>query len=173
MKKSDLVTGMRVRTRNNSIYLVVVDFLINGKKDILFAGEDGGWMNGAAYKDDLLMEKYSFSGISKGYDIMEIYSISENGSYHADLLNLSKRYSIWKREEYTAEQKETFKALKTLGFNWIARDDNENSLMAYNEKPTKWGGYWGVDVKNYVCDIAHDFDFIKWEDEEPFKIPEV
>jgi len=73
--------------------------------------------------------------------------------------------------EYTAEQKEAFKALKTLGFNYIAMNENEE-LMAYVFKPNKNMHTWYVEGN--VADLDTPYlDFIKWEDTEPFKIPEV
>lgn len=173
MKKSDLKTGMRVRTRNDKIWLVVTDFLINGEKDILFAGEHGGWMNGRAYRDDLIVK--SCSCTSRNYDVMEVYKIKENSnSSHVDFINLGIKHSIWRRQEYTDRQKEIFKALKILGFNWIARD-KDNPVIAFDIKPERRSFTWYStkckQAELFTNSMQETFDFIKWEDEEPFEIP--
>jgi hypothetical protein len=170
MKKSDLKTGMRVKTRSGKIYLVIkdIDSMLYGHQDIAFINSNS-FSCGGNYMEDL---KYNSDS---SYDIVEVFQIHDDPKalLNDKFLDLDKRLSIWKREEYTDEQKEVFKALKVLGFNWIARDDNGNMLMAYDEKPIKAGRYWGVNLGEYACDIAYDFDFIKWEDKEPFEIPEL
>jgi len=174
MKKSDLKTGMRVETRNGRIWLVVVDFLINGIVDILLAGEHGGWMDGESYDDDLMLKRYPVKKIVSDYDIMKVYSICEDDCYHLDLLNLNIRHLIWKRDEYTSEQKEVFKALKVLGFKYIARD-SDNNLNAYDSTLIKGENWWySQDTNCQTCEFKSDtFDFIAWEDAEPFEIPEL
>lgn len=169
MKKSELKTGMRVRTRNGQIYLVIKDVQhVDGHEELAFINKQG-FTRGSNYNDELI----NIFGHSNNFDVMEVYTINEklNSLLNAYTFDLNKRFLIWKRQEYTDMQKEIFKALKVLGFNWIARDDNRNMLMAYDEKPIKTGGYWDVNLGEYACDIAYDFDFIKWEDEEPFEIP--
>lgn len=94
MKKSDLKTGMRVRMRDGSIHLVVLNVLIDGRNDILFTNDRGGWMPGESYNDDLICKSYD------EFDIMEVYSIAENQRHFgSNFMTLDKRYSIWKRDE--------------------------------------------------------------------------
>lgn len=175
MVKADLKTGMRVRTRNNKIWLVVVDFLFFGRMDILFAGEEGRWMDGNSYDENLLMKR-RISEISTGYDIMEVYTTDGRDVLHVNFINLSKRYSIWKRKEYTDEQKEIFKALKVLGYNYVARDA-DNDIYTYQQIPCKKTEYhnWNDNYDSFELSNGNEkaFDFVKWEDTEPFKIPEV
>jgi hypothetical protein len=173
MKKSELMTGMRVRTRSGKIYLVVKDIQHANRHEELAFISKVGFMSGSSYDDNLIIK----NGYRDKFDIVEVYTVNENPNslLQTFTLDLDVKNSIWKRQEYTAEQKEIFKALKTLGFNWIARDDINDALLAYDEKPRKKGGYWIVGEDDYACDIACDFafDFIKGEDEEPFKIPEL
>jgi len=174
MKKSDLKTGMRVKTRNGNIYLVVkdVDATLYGHQDVALVNNNS-FILLDDYNEDLTDNSNS------NYDIVEVFQITwdANSLLSDSFLNLDERFSIWKREEFTDRQKEVFKALKLLGFNWIARDDIDDALLAYDEKPRKKGGYWVVGEEDYTCDItydfAFDFDFIKGEDKEPFKIPEL
>ena len=92
----------------------------------------------------------------------------ELNRYIADILN--GKLKIIKLPNYTDEQKEIFKALKLLGFNYIARDNDED-LIAYKSKPIK-GSLWWFDEKDDDIDLnKDDFKLIKWEDKEPFEIP--
>ena len=172
MKKSDLKTGMRARMRDGSISLVVCDVLIDGKKEILFAFDDGGWMDGSSYNDNLTVEKCDDDYDDREFDIMEVYLIDERqNNFTHSFMKLNVRNSIWKREEYTAEQKEVFKALKVLGFNYIARDKG-GELWTCVGKPMKQDRVWSVFGASLPINrLESKIDFIKWEDKEPFEIP--
>lgn len=61
--KKDLKTGMVVKTRNNTVFLVVDDKLISV----------GGFMRLTEYNDDLTVIDESDSNIQSGFDIMEVY----------------------------------------------------------------------------------------------------
>ncbi len=89
---------------------------------------------------------------------------------------INGKFKIVKLPKYTEEQKEIFKALKVLGFNYIARDKQENALVAHQEKPTKLSNchYWGMNDDSRVSELDINlFPFITWNDDEPFEIPEV
>ena len=76
--------------------------------------------------------------------------------------------------------KEEYKMLKGLDdeWRWIARDSDGNhggDLFAYSEKPSK--DYY---TKDWVCDGGwydsidnHLFQFIQWENDEPYSIAEL
>ena len=75
---------------------------------------------------------------------------------------------------------EEYMFLKNLDdkWKWIARDDNYGgSIFCFREKPHKdiKGGEWGPDTTHYKwlgkCEIL--FQFIKWEDREPYNIQEL
>lgn len=91
---------------------------------------------------------------------------------------INGKFKVVKIPKYTDEQKEAFKALKTLGFNYIARDE-EGCILSYESKPHKanYDTFWTCmpEHKDYKsCEIINDiFPFIKWKDKEPFEIPEV
>lgn len=173
MKKSDLKTGMRVRMRNNQIYLVIKDIQHVDSHEEFAVISGTGFIKGSNYNDELI----NVFGYSNNYDIMEVYTINEklNSLLNAYTLDLDKKFSIWKRQEYTDEQKEIFKALKVLGLNWIARD-KDNDIYAYYTEPRKngWNDAWGLDCEEGYLKSNNNkevFGFIKWEDEKPFKIP--
>ena len=102
--------------------------------------------------------------------------ISDNGSMLTVIINNPSLMEII--PEYTDEQKEIFKALKTLGYNYIARD-SDYSIYAYESKPEKCMGNWhsiddncvGLETDK-ILNAPH-LNFINWEDGEPFEIPEV
>lgn len=66
--------------------------------------------------------------------------------------------------------------LKNLDSKWkyIARDNVENNIFGlnvYTEKPPKKESYWSDDCIYVNLGIfKHLFQFIKWEDEEPYNI---
>lgn len=60
-------------------------------------------------------------------------------------------------------------------FNWIARDKNGN-LFVYCNKPFKSEVMWipqkHADLTDISC-FEHLFQFIKWQDEEPYLIEDL
>lgn len=176
MKKSDLKTGMRVKTRDGCIFLVVCGVQMYGETDILFTDKDGGWLRGKNYQDNLICGDSD----DNSFDIIEVYTINNiQDAFQGNFMNLEERYLIWKRKEFTDEQKEIFKALKTLGYNYIARD-SDYSIYAFEKKPvTKLEYYWSSEgivsfelETDKIMNKPH-LNFIDWYDEEPFEIPEV
>jgi len=118
------------------------------------------------------------SQYTKGY-----YYITNKDNYElskADIMNLIEHSELIKEiSNWTDEQKEIFKALKVLGYNYIARD-SDYSIYAFEKKPiTKTTNYWSSeDIISFNLETdkilnAPHLNFINWEDEEPFEIPEV
>lgn len=73
--------------------------------------------------------------------------------------------------------KEEYEVLKSLDdeWRWIARDGIGNSLYAYLIKPYKRSKRW-IDIDGGLTFEQVDkilFQFIKWEDEEPYNIQEL
>lgn len=104
------------------------------------------------------------------------YLVNDKGSFTPsigiDIIN--GNFIVFKLPKYTDEVKGIFKALKVLGFGWIARDINSgaDSLYAFNKKPFKSSNVWINKDKMYNLNNSL-FDFIKWEDKEPFEIPNI
>ena len=67
---------------------------------------------------------------------------------------------------------DVLKALKTLGYEWLARDF-DRELYAFVEKPEKGETTWfnHSHLNSYIDKDL--FTFIKWEDEEPTNINEL
>ena len=73
--------------------------------------------------------------------------------------------------------REEYEELKELDdkWKWIARDSNM-SLWAYNIKPRRYGGSFGLeDPVEGDCHYIHgdQFSFVRWEDEKPYSIAEL
>lgn len=158
MKKSDLKSGMVVEYRDGIRRLVVNDDLIG----------DDGHLSLSNYNDDLKHDEYS------DLDIMKVYRYKRVRSF-SYLLKDDNLELISERKEYelTSHEIDVLKALQTLGFNWIARDRN-NNLYAYNDKPHKFDYQWNTG--GIVISLKHltvGFDFIKWSDDEPTNINEL
>ena len=61
-------------------------------------------------------------------------------------------------------------------FKWISRDKDDNQLFIYTVKPIKneIKKNWGAEGDNADLELFnHLFQFIKWEDTEPYKIEEL
>ncbi len=90
--KSDLETGMRVKTANGNFYLVVKNYQSNGYgfQDIMFFNFDGGFCIGDSYNSDLSCPDMS------GYDIVSVYS----KSFDSEFLNRAAEVKVlWDRSQ--------------------------------------------------------------------------
>lgn len=66
---------------------------------------------------------------------------------------------------------EYLKVAKENGYNFIARDKN-NNLYLYSTKPFKAENDWGYGNRTTPV-FAELFKFFKWEDEEPWNIDNI
>lgn len=89
-----------------------------------------------------------------------------------------KKFLQWLNEEYkekpklTDDEKAILRNLEPK-FKFIARDKNR-VLFIYMIKPYKDKARWESDASCLSIDIfGHLFQFIKWEDEEPYNIQEL
>ena len=106
--------------------------------------------------------------------------MGENCVSDSDCSN--ERFIEWLMEEYiekhaTLNKKERlFCELVETGY--IARDGN-NDLYFYDHKPIKSGYQWVIpDDKGVALEVNYytekmNFDFIKWEDESPWKVEDI
>lgn len=99
------------------------------------------------------------------------FSMSE--SYPCDATRVKWLYQEYKEPVVlTDDEKEL---CKLLGRGWIARDAN-NTLWWYENKPREKNGRAWCNPKDTLCTMTHKifpqckFDFIKWEDEEPWEV---
>ena len=94
----------------------------------------------------------------------------------------SDRLREWAESEYvekkptiTSREKNFLDTLLLLSNCYIARDE-DNSLYVYYDKPIRSNKLWISDYAYH--DLPKDmygsmFDFIKWEDEEPWSVEDL
>ena len=94
--KSDLKTGMQVRTNAGRLYMVLenIDTKVYGKQQFILANFEGGFLCGSDYDDELKHADHSKYDIAKVYDVPVTSSI---------LKPLRCAAPIWKREEEPIE----------------------------------------------------------------------
>lgn len=90
----------------------------------------------------------------------------------------------WSESEYIEKPKYTitskekaFLDLLLPEWKYIARDNDCNRLFLYTDKPSKKSTYWLSETKD-ANTIRYDvfdvkFDFIKWDDKEPWSIEDL
>ena len=151
MKKSDLKYGNVVETRSGDKYL----FTFHDEEDI-FVDLTG---DGYYYSESLYFNtNYKNSAIV----IMKVYE-----DYTCSKL-------LWERKEtpkLNEDEKAILKVLLNEKYKWIARDKND-WLYVYASKPKKGITIW-ENTGSPMMPFVHLFNFIKWEDEEPYSIEEL
>lgn len=166
MKKTDLKSGMTIKLRNDSVYLVVNDGL----------SRENGFEPLSLYRDNLTHIN------DKDYDIVEVYLYRNpfygNTANLEDFLDLDDTGMelIWKRKELPKLSDVEKVILENLDKDYkvIARD-KDGGLYIYSSKPKKddcvW---WGIAIiLSELKGFNHLFKFVKWEDEEPYNIEEL
>ena len=129
-------------------------------------------------------EKEEFKIIHKDYKHF-VYTISNNILWckdkHAETFtrsslcinNLDEIIEIIKlpkKKEFTVDELCILRNIDK-GYKWIARDEDDKGMFAYEFKPTKGCYSWidGGDSAS-IYGFNHLFQSIKWEDEEPVYI---
>ena len=152
MKKSDLKYGNVVETREGIKYLY-------------------HWKN----SDKFLNLEYDAFLWIRNFDenLKCIDDLNE-----LDIMKVYKDYTckelLWERKEtpkLTEDEKAILKVLLKEKYKWIARDKN-GCLYVYASKPEKVITIWeGSGLP--MMPFNHLFQFIKWEDDEPYSIEEL
>ena len=95
-----------------------------------------------------------------------------------DIMKVYKDYTckelLWERKEkpkLNEDEKAILKVLLNEKYKWIARDKND-WLYVYASKPKKGITIW-ENTGSPMMPFVHLFNFIKWEDEEPYSIEEL
>lgn len=96
-----------------------------------------------------------------------------------DIMKVYKDYTLkellWERKEKPKLTKDEKVFLRNIDktFKWITRDE-DRTLSFHSVKPHKEAYFWSSLEANYVSDLFPNlFQFIKWEDEEPYSIEEL
>lgn len=155
MKKCDLECGNVVETRKGLKYLVAY-----GHNDkVLVNLISGIWVSvpiKSCYKEDLTNVDYF------GIDIMKVYK------------DYTCKKLLWERKEkpqpkLTEDEKAILRNVPQY-YKWIARDGN-GVVCLYPDKPHKSKTIW--DSYGALFPFHHLFQFIKWEDDEPYLIEDL
>ena len=151
MKKSDLKYGNVVETRSGDKYL----FTFHDEEDI-FVDLTG---DGYYYFESLYFNtNYKNSSIV----IMKVYK------------DYTCKELLWERKEkpqLTEDEKVILRNLPKQ-YKWIARDMG-GCLYVYASKPKKGRITWEEDSGLPMIPFNHLFQFIQWEDEEPYSIEDL
>ena len=156
MKKSDLKYGNVVETRNGARYLYHCAI-----SDKLLHLESLGYVNLDNYNENL---KFNNGNLNE-FDIMKVYK------------DYTCKELLWERKEKPQLNEDEKAILRNIDkeYKWIARDD-DGLLCVYKEKPSKddYDG-WNDSAFSFASLWAFDnlFQFIKWEDDEPYSIEEL
>ena len=157
MKKSDLVEkGTVVELRNGDKLLLVQNISLKEYKLIDLKGY--GYTTLDIYSDDLT----NLEGF-KNLDIIKVYK------------DYTCKELLWERKEIpqlTEDEKVILGNLPRY-YKWIARDEDD-MVYLYTQEPVKEksiGGWCGLGGS--AIQFGHLFQFIKWEDEEPYSIEEL
>ena len=151
MKKSDLKYGNVVELKNGDKYLYHY------------------------YTGDKLLN------LKTNQSYIELYEFNEDLTNCCNLFDAMKVYKdytckelLWERKEkpqLNEDEKAILKVLLNEKYKWIARDKND-WLYVYASKPKKGITIW-ENAGTPMMPFVHLFNFIKWEDDEPYSIEEL
>ena len=147
MKKSDLNIGNVVELRNG------LKFLFLGKYKALVE------LTGVGCTDiDYYDENLTRSSRQESYDIMKVYK------------DYTLTELLWERKEKPQLNEDEKVILRSLPkeYKWIARDLS-GMVYIFIERPEKGQAIW-YGCGQPMIPFYHLFQFIKWEDEEPYSI---
>ena len=153
MKKSDLKYGNVVETRNGDkflYHLITCDKLLNLDYNAFL--RICNFDENLKCIDDL-----------NEFDIMKVYK------------DYTCKELLWKRKEKSKLTEDEKVVLRNIDkeYKWITRDE-DMTLSFHSVKPHKEAYFWSSLEANYVDDLFPNlFQFIKWEDDEPYSIKEL
>ena len=156
MKKSDLKYGNVVETREG------IKYLYHWKNSDKFLNLD---------YDGFLWIRNFDENLKCFDDLNELYDLNE-----LDIMKVYKDYTckelLWERKDpkITEDEKVILRNLPEK-YKWIARDKN-GLIFLYAKKPSKCEYSWGG-CKYMLLPLEHLFQFIQWEDNEPYLIEEL
>ena len=153
MNKSDLKDGNVVELRNGDFYVLANIY----NEYILIALTSQYHFNFDAYSIDLT--------VTCGFETLDIVKVYKD--YTCKKL-------LWERKEkpkikLTEDEKAILRNVPQY-YKWIARDGN-GVVCLYPDKPHKSKTIW--DSYGALFPFHHLFQFIKWEDDEPYLIEDL
>ena len=151
MKKSDLKYGNVVETREG------IKYLYHCKNSDKFLNlDDDGFLWICDFDENL-----NIIDCDNGLDIMKVYE------------DYTCKELIWERKEKPQPTEDEKVILRNLPkeYKWIARDLS-GMVYIFIERPEKGQAIW-YGCGQPMIPFYHLFQFIKWEDEEPYLIEEL
>ena len=151
MKKSDLKYGNVVETREG------IKYLYHCKNSDKFLNLDyDGFLWIRNFDENLKC----FNDLNE-LDIMKVYK------------DYTCKELLWERKEIPQLTEDEKAILRNVPkhYEWIARDKNGH-LYIYASKPNKGITMW-QDSELLMMPFDHLFQFIKWEDDEPYSIEDL
>ena len=106
--------------------------------------------------------------ICKNYSIIKCRENRECNKCRIDWLNTEHKEQI-----KLSDVERVFLENVDKDYKWIARDKSGAELKVYTEKPIKKDHYWHSTVYKYITPFNHLFQFITWNDSEPYNIAEL
>ena len=125
---------------------------------------------------DFIVEAFADADV----DVCEFrrkYVLKQKDCNRVICVECSKRTAEWLEQEYqestlTEDEKAILRNL-LKDYKWIARDE-DGILFLYLSMPQKNGTWWQSGSLELDFSMYDDlFQFIKWEDEEPYSIDEL
>lgn len=124
-------------------------------------------------------EEFKISNMPNVYKFVEdgLIGIKGNNTYYAYstfyelITGKEKIIKLPQKPKLTEDERVILRNIPKE-YKWIARD-NSGGLFVYKNKPKKDGDRWIGYSFDYSILFQHLFQFIKWEDEEPYKIQEL
>ena len=150
MKKSDLKYGNVVETREG------IKYLYHCKNSAQFLNlDDDGFLWIRDFDENL-----NIIDCDNGLDIMKVYE------------DYTCKELLWERKEAkpTEDEKVILKNIPKK-YKYIARD-RSGLIFLFSKKPSKCDCSW-IGYNDIAFPYYHLFQFIKWEDEEPYSIEEL
>ena len=151
MKKSDLEYGNVVETREGKKYLY------HCKNSEQFLNLD---YNGFLWIRNFDENLKCINDLNE-FDIMKVYK------------DYTCKELLWERKEkpkLTEDEKVILRNVPQY-YKWIARDGS-GLIFLFSKKPSKCDCSW-IGYNDIAFPFHHLFQFIKWEDEEPYLIEEL
>ena len=153
MKKSDLEYGNVVEVRNGHKYIVYHDGYVKSLVSLIT-----GWATDLGFYNENLIYSNNFME----FDIMKVYK------------DYTCKELLWERKEpKLAEDEKAILRNVPKDYKWIARDAS-GMVYIYTQRPEKLSCIWsGNSYGGIVIPFDHLFQFIKWEDDEPYSIEDL
>ena len=152
MKKSELECGNVVEVRNGCKYFVYHSCTGKALTSLIT-----GWSVGF----DAYNENLTYSNDFIDFDIMKVYK------------DYTCKKLLWERKEKPKLNEDEKVILRSLPkeYKWIARDFS-GMVYIFIERPEKGQAIW-YGCGQPMISFYHLFQFIQWEDDEPYSIEEL